>query len=312
MPEFPDIRSGSQFGDTASRAWQNLMREVRAVAGMQVGDGLDFTKVGEVMQLALAPSILQRQPATRTVVLVEPVDPASMVLTVREVRYRETPPADPANITYTWHEDVFQAFPEIGAQPSDYEDFLWDTTIEIPVEEGEPLVVLDEPQVGLATFLTARYKLDAWVLELPGGESIRTDTVLVAVEAGLTDDHLVCRAVGSDPVAFVPILVAKPWLLRKTPWDGQTRGQVRYEYDLEDSTKRTAFDSTDATDQLKRDEQIHPRYLVDDQLTVSPATTGIGVDTGEVDDDGLPIFAPVVLLDLNVDSRGWKTYYEWL
>lgn len=127
-------------------------------------------------------------------------------------------------------------------------------------------------------------------------------TVLVAIPAGSTDDHIVCRDIGDTSEEYTPILVAKPWLLRKTPWDGQTRGQVRYEYDPEDSTKRTAFDSTDATGQLKRAEQIHARYLVDDRLTASPMIPTLTTTDGQT----------VALLDLNVDSRGWKTYYEWL
>lgn len=144
----------------------------------------------------------------------------------------------------------------------------------------------------------------------PAQAQVKAGTVLLAMDAGLTDDHLVCRAVGSDSETYTPILVAKPWLLRKTPWDGQTREQVRYEYDLEDSTKRTAFDSTDAT--IKRDEQIHARYLLADVVNAIAAVTDVELDTGEVGDDGLPIIIPVTLLDLNVDSRGWKTYYEWL
>lgn len=139
--------------------------------------------------------------------------------------------------------------------------------------------------------------------------------VLVAMEAGLTDDHLVCRAVGSDPELYTPILVAKPWLLRKTPWDGQTRGQVRYEYDREDSTKRIAYDINDSpdtpeADRNKRTELISPRYLIGDELIVSPSMTGVEVDSGTVDDEGVPIFIHVTLIDMT--GRDWTVFFEQL
>jgi hypothetical protein len=154
---------------------------------------------------------------------------------------------------------------------------------------------------------------DGWFIRRliqEAGGGIASQTVLLARNAGEFSDHLECRSVDSDPEEYTPIFVAKPWLLRKTPWDGQIRGQVRYVYDLGDSTKRTAFDSTSAS--LKRDEQIHARYLIGDVVNAIAAVTGVELDTSEVDDDGLPIIIIVALLDLNVDSREWKTYYQWL
>lgn len=163
MGDYPDIRRGSQMGDTSARQWQNLMRDIRALAGLQVGDGLEYTKIGEVMQLSLVPEILQWQPMTRTVVLVEPVDLTSMVLSVREVRYRNIPPTvlvepvDPDNpaadeMQYTWHEAVFPAFPEYGYKPIDYEPYFWDIE-----QDGVP----DER----AVFFKARFERDLWILD---------------------------------------------------------------------------------------------------------------------------------------------------
>lgn len=130
--------------------------------------------------------------------------------------------------------------------------------------------------------------------QVGGGQS-----VLVAMDAGLTDDHLICRAVGSNPESYTPILVAEPWILRRTPFDQQIREDVLYEY--ENGVKRTAYDNTDPTRQLNRVEQIHPRYLVGDIVIAAPMATGVVVGA-----------TPVTLLDINVDSRSWKTYYEWL
>ena len=131
------------------------------------------------------------------------------------------------------------------------------------------------------------------------------DTVLLAMDAGLTDDHLVCRATDSDPINYVPILVAKPWLLRKKRWDGQTRDQVRYVYDLADSTKRTAYDINDPPDtpeaeRNKRTELISPRYVLGDELHAAIVNTGIIVgDT------------PLMLVDAT-GNRDWTVFFEQL
>lgn len=142
----------------------------------------------------------------------------------------------------------------------------------------------------------------------------RVGRVLLAMEAGVTDDHLVCRAVDSDPAAYVPILVAKPQFLRKTPWDGQTRDQVRYVYDVEDSTQRTAYDVNDLpgipeAERNKRTETISPQYLIDDELVSMPLLTGVVV--AGVDDEGQPIAVPVNLIDMT-GAREWTVFFERL
>lgn len=167
--------------------------------------------------------------------------------------------------------------------------------------------------------------LDGWFvrpLAQEGGGGVN-QTVLVARDGGEFPDHLECRAVGSDPETYTPILVAKPWFLRKTPWhsvspedlEGPVRELVRYVYDDADSTKRTAYDATQPpgtseASRLKRNEQVHGRYLLGDIVNITPAVTGVTV--AGVNDEGLPIVISIVLLDLNVDGREWKTYYEWL
>lgn len=185
MPEYPDIRAGTQLGDTAARQWQNAWRDLKAVSGMQVGDGLRYEKTGEVISLTLVPGTTQRQPKSRTVVLVEPFDKASMVLTVREVRYRKTPPTDPTNIQYTWHEDVFQAFPEPGTEPAEYEPFLWTEQVEVGTP-GAPRMATKEPQVSDTVFLRARYENDLWIVDLSG--SIKADKLVIVHAYGNEDE----------------------------------------------------------------------------------------------------------------------------
>ena len=177
MPDYPDIRAGTQFGRTAARQWQNAWRDLSAVAGMQVGDGLEYVKVGEVMRLSLVPTTEQRQPKSRTVVLVEPFSRESMVLSVREVRYRDNPPTGPTNIRYTWHEDVFQAFPEPGTEPFEYEPFLWTERVDVGTPET-PRLVLKEPQLSETVFLRARWENGLWILDLSG--SIKPEKLAIA------------------------------------------------------------------------------------------------------------------------------------
>lgn len=178
MTDFPDIRRGTQLSDTAARQWQNLMGAVHAVAGMQVGEGLEYTKAGEVMHLGLMPEIVQRRPATRIVVVVKRIDPfvPSMVLSVREVRYRDTPPklpVEPINpdnpqtdeLQYTWHEDVFPAFPDYGYRPIDYDPYYWDME-----QDGVP--------DASAVFFKARFEHDIWIVDLVSG-AMRPDKLVV-------------------------------------------------------------------------------------------------------------------------------------
>lgn len=98
-------------------------------------------------------------------------------------------------------------------------------------------------------------------------------------------------------------LVAKPWRLRKTPFDGKTVTipleyqplsiRVSYTYDPNFSTSRRA--SIVGTPTFER-QYVTPRYVVGDVIYVSEAdSTGV---------DG------VTKLDVNADGRGWAAKYE--
>lgn len=138
-------------------------------------------------------------------------------------------------------------------------------------------------------------------------------TLILAVLGGEHDGHLVCRLPTDTAEAFTPILVAKPWLLRKTPWNstgpddpgGPVRGEVRYVYDAEDSTKRTAYDINDLpgtpeAERNKRTEMVSPEYLIDDEILAVNAKTGIVVGN-----------TLVTLLALT-EGRGWTVLYPHL
>jgi hypothetical protein len=95
-------------------------------------------------------------------------------------------------------------------------------------------------------------------------------------------DFIVCTTTGGARVD-----VAKPYLLRRTPFDGQSRNGIAYTYGGLD--ERTA-----ARQNIIEDQLIVPRYVIGDQIVVLR-----GLDTGAR-------VAPIITsLDLNVDGRQW-------
>lgn len=177
MSEYPDIQRGTQFGQVPARQWQKAFIDLRRVVGMTAGPGLILDKGFTNYRITRTQPTPATQPAQpRTVVLVEPFDKTSMVLNVREARYQEAPPSDATDILYTWHNDAFQAFPEPGTEPFEYEPFLW--TEQIKVTEGdESRIVLKVPQVAETIFLRARYEHGLWIIDLSG--SIKADKLVI-------------------------------------------------------------------------------------------------------------------------------------
>jgi len=111
--------------------------------------------------------------------------------------------------------------------------------------------------------------------------------VIVSVE----DDHLVCHSWDGETAGNTDILVAKPYLLRRTPFDGGERDGVSYDYTS--SIQRTA--TKDATTETQ---VIVPTYVADDVIYAARFTDG-GTDV--VDDD----YQRVSMIDMNVDGRAW-------
>jgi hypothetical protein len=114
---------------------------------------------------------------------------------------------------------------------------------------------------------------------------------------GVQSDYLVCRIWDGQTEGSTDVNVAKPWLLRQTPFDDGTRtnglGQsIAYAYS--DSMTRVATGPSGDMNEV-----IKPSWVEDDVII---ATTGITGGTGvEVDD------VAVVWLDDNNDARCWAT-----
>jgi hypothetical protein len=93
------------------------------------------------------------------------------------------------------------------------------------------------------------------------------------------------------------VLVAKPWLLRRSPFDTLTRAGITYTYD--DDSTRVAADEDDH----EEDQVVVPSYAEGDVIYATAAVAG-GVMVRRVASEPA---SDVVAewLDLNVDGRAW-------
>lgn len=80
-------------------------------------------------------------------------------------------------------------------------------------------------------------------------------------------DHLVCRTWDGETQGDDDVLIAKPWLLRRTPFDGRLRGSIRYTYQT--PIHREARIGNNSEDQI-----IIPAYRIDDLIYASKAIVG--------------------------------------
>ncbi len=100
--------------------------------------------------------------------------------------------------------------------------------------------------------------------------------------AGLMDDYIIVNEYRVYPAPTTPvvgttnILVAKPWLLRRTPFDGQVRDGVSYTYD--NDQQRVAVVGPDS-----RTEHVTPAYVVGDVVyCLQLVFGGTAVESGGV------------------------------
>ena len=103
-------------------------------------------------------------------------------------------------------------------------------------------------------------------------------------------DHLVCRTWDGTTEGDTDVLVAKPYLLRRTPFDGHERGGATIVF-TSMKTRTLTLDG-DTEDQV-----VIPPYLLNDEINAA---------LGIVDGTGVEhLGEPVRYLDLNVDGREW-------
>ncbi len=112
------------------------------------------------------------------------------------------------------------------------------------------------------------------------GTSVRRAFLLKEIR----DDYLVCRMLDVDGVeAATDTMVAKPWLLQRTPFDGKVRNGNTLTYaEGAGGTKRTSThpDPDDASSTVSEEQLVILRYVVDD-LIYATLEIYTGVETAD-------------------------------
>lgn len=136
------------------------------------------------------------------------------------------------------------------------------------------------------SLLSRLFKLEKLVAYLLINRSVSQQMSVVSVEG----DYLVCNPVTANGVdVTVEKNIAKPYLLRRTPFDDSSRNGISYTY-TSDIT-RTADDGSETENQV-----IVPSYVAGDLIFVSNVLPNTAVTVAGTE---------LKLLDLNSDGRAW-------
>lgn len=136
------------------------------------------------------------------------------------------------------------------------------------------------------TLIMRFFKLENLVAYLLANQGLLQQVSVVSVEG----DYLVCNPVTTEGVnTEVQKNIAKPYLLRRTPFDEGSRNGISYSYTSD--IARTADDGSETEDQV-----IVPAYVAGDLLLVRSVTPNTMVTVGEV---------TLKLIDMNNDGRAW-------
>lgn len=118
----------------------------------------------------------------------------------------------------------------------------------------------------------------------------------------LFDDHVEAHTWNGEDEGTQTIKIAKPYLLRLTPWDDQTRDSITYAYI--DPHNRTATNSGSE----QSIESLKEKYVVGDELWATDRPkrgTGVTLNPGEENEE------IVNWLDDNRDGRRWHAMNEF-
>lgn len=131
-----------------------------------------------------------------------------------------------------------------------------------------------------------------------GGGSLAGETIPIQIRQfkikSESGDYLICEHRSKGVDGGESIFIAKPYLLRRTPFDDLTRNSITYDYTSD--TQRTATKGSDSETQV-----VVPSYVVGDIIyAVRGVLGGVGtnVTIAEID-------TPLDWLDINADGRAW-------
>lgn len=135
----------------------------------------------------------------------------------------------------------------------------------------------------------------------------------------IKDDYLVCKGFNPrakfpftefTPAAFAKVEIAKPPLLQRTPWDGETieidGTEYTYNY-TDDNTRTKSWTDEDENDQ-EVEENIDIPYFVDDILVAVEVRKNQVVDGMKVNETKVKNSNGALLswVDINVSARKWE------
>jgi hypothetical protein len=168
-----------------------------------------------------------------------------------------------------------------------------------PVKVGEPITARGTNAHRMATITRVTTGPGLTFTQIGSSVVISLDTTGIPTQKGaipyrvmsVGDNHLVCQLWDFETLTAdgTDVKIAKPYLLRLSPFDGTTQQGITYAYT--DGASRNADDATNDEDQV-----IVPAYdIVDDNIIwASVAVTGVKV-AGET----------LTLKDDNDDGRAW-------
>lgn len=135
-------------------------------------------------------------------------------------------------------------------------------------------------------------------------------------------DYIECRGMEGDDVVGELVFIAKPYLLRQTPFHGLFRNEIRYQYNTADETgaTRTAFKTIQEEGEPDREvseqQLVIPKFVLKkDAIPPGPEGDPPGEPGWPADEiyaienplGGTGVSDAPEWLDLNVDGRAWAS-----
>lgn len=263
-----DFRTGDNILKVPARYLNRILaavRKIETVRGPNVVNTPDHLFIGEPRRQAVPPRVRPGGPSMVVGIVVAPEE-TSKRLSVKRVVYKNPPngPVADADRPYKFDGEAFDCVPYPGFEAFDYNGF----------EIGE------EPTPDDTYFDASMVTNDVGVIgPIPSGVTAQLVTVAVVL-----DDALLC--VDDD----VERLVAKPYDLRRTPFDGQTINGISYAY----STSQNRIVSSTISGSFFRSFQIvAPLYEVGSRILALKLSADA---TGDED---------ATWQDMNSTGRAW-------
>lgn len=135
----------------------------------------------------------------------------------------------------------------------------------------------------------------------PRGETPPSNWVRMVVKS-VSDDHLICRLWDGFTEGTVDIKVAKPYILRKTPFHSKTltvNGNT-LTYSYTSGTQRTVTKGSNSETQV-----IIPGYVATGSGYQGNQIYVIRCDSGVILNPGQQAEERLTLMDVNADGRMW-------